>query len=156
MNCYCGWLRSKKIPLELDFLQIQRFLIQYEQTQIKYTTMLTSLFLSYKRDCMYGLNEWSYHCFNKVHAYVFNHSNQRNLYLKTTQSVHNLFWISIFVDFLGRLYTKLKIQWSRISNTCIKKYWMEHWPWIYVLLKLWCSQNPQKLIPSNINDTTIF
>lgn len=61
---------------------------------------------------------------------------------------NNFSWFRCLVD-----PWKFNVQRSPISYNIMN--WLFHWAWIYVLLKFWLSQNPQKLMPTNINETTV-
>lgn len=62
-------------------------------------------------------------------------------------SVH---WIQIFMYFVVELM-KLNVHWSAIFNDVLIRSLL-----IDLCLKLWCLLNPPKLMPKNINKTTVY
>lgn len=62
--------------------------------------------------------------------------------------VNTNFWICLL-----SLSTKWNAHKNEISINIW--YWLDHWPQIYIFLKLWFSVKPQKLMPTNINETTV-
>lgn len=62
---------------------------------------------------------------------------------------HQFLWISLFSRSM-----KLHVHWSTNSDDI--SYWQDRCPWIYVSLKWnWNFLNPRKLVPANIDETTM-
>lgn len=77
----------------------------------------------------------------------------------TTQHTYcgfiNIRWTQIFVDFVDKFIHEKNVHYNAISTNILHSIWLDHWPLIHLTSKLGFSLKQWKLIPFNIDETTV-